>query len=58
MPMQDLYSAPSKYLELKYSNESDEFLILGPIFLNLDFRYKMLKYQFQIHTQRLQNHYV
>ena len=49
MPMSDLYSTPSKCLECKFSNEFDEVVSFRPICLNVDFRYKTLKYQYQIH---------
>ena len=43
MPMLDLYSTPSKFLECKFSSESGEVLNLGPICLKIDFRYKDLE---------------
>ena len=52
--MSDSYSTPSKYLEYKFSSKPFEILSLIPISLNIDFRYKTLKYYFQIRTQRLQ----
>ena len=54
MPVSDLYSTPSKYLEGKFSNKPDEGLILGPICPNIDCRYKVLKDQCRIRTPRLQ----
>ena len=52
--MYDLYSATSIYLECKFSSKSDEVFVLKPICQNIDFRYKSLKYQCQIHTECLQ----
>ena len=54
MSMSDSYSTPSKYLEYKFSSKPFEILSLIPISVNIDFRYKTLKYYFQIRTQRLQ----
>ena len=50
--MLDLHSTPSKFLECKFSNKSGEVLNWGQICLKIDFRYKILKYQFQTRTQR------
>ena len=43
--MSDLYLTPSKYLKCRFSSNSDEVLSLGPIYLKIDLRYKVLKYQ-------------
>ena len=48
MPMPDLYSAPSNWLVYWFSSKSEEILILGPNYLDLDLRYKIFKYQYQI----------
>ena len=40
-----LHSTPSKFLECKFSSKSGEVLSMGPIYLKIDFRYKILKYQ-------------
>ena len=57
MSMSDQYSPPSKCLDSKFSSKSDEVLSLGPICLNIDFSYKVLKDQRQIRTQHLQIDY-
>ena len=53
MPMSDLYSTHSKYLEFKFLSKSDEFLLLGPICSNIDFRYKLWKYKLYICTLQI-----
>ena len=50
--MSDLHSTLSKCLECKFSSKSDEVLSLVPICLKIDSRYKILKDQYQIRTQR------
>ena len=37
-----------------FSSKSDDILFLAPICLNLVFKYKIFKYQFQIRIQHLQ----
>ena len=54
MTWSDLCSAPSKYNESKILSKSDEVLILGPIFPNIDSRYKIQIYQCEIRDQCLQ----
>ena len=53
MSMLDLQSAPSEFLERKSSSKSGKLLNLGPICLKIDFRYKILKNQYQTRTQCL-----
>ena len=53
MSMLDLHSTPCKFLECKFSSKSSKVLDLGTIYLKIDFRYKILKYQCQTCTQRL-----
>ena len=45
MPMSDFYTISIK---------SGEILIMAPNCLNFDFRYKIFKWQWQIHIQHLQ----
>ena len=51
--MLDLHSTASKFLECKFLSKSGKVLNLGPICLKIDFKYKILSYQCQSHTQRL-----
>ena len=54
MPMSDFYSAPSNSIMYTISIKSGEILIMEPNCLNFDFRYKIFKWQWQIHIQHLQ----
>ena len=53
MSMLDLDSTLSKFLECKFSSNSGKDLNLRPIYLKINFRYKILKYQCQTRTHRL-----
>ena len=53
MSMLDMHLAPSEFLEWKFSSKSGKLLNLGPIYLKIDFRYKILKNQCQTRTQCL-----
>ena len=54
MSILDLYSTPSRCFECEFSLKFVKILVLGPICLNKDFRYKFLNCQCQIRTQCLQ----
>ena len=47
MSMPGLYSAPSSWLVYSFSSKADEILISAPNCADLDFRYKIFKYQCQ-----------
>ena len=48
-----LHLLSSNCLVCEYSCKFNEALVLGPIFLKIDFRYKILKYQCHTRAQRL-----
>ena len=53
--MPNSYLEPSNWLVCNFSSKPDKILVLGPIFPNLGFEYKIVKCLYQICIQDLRN---